>query len=60
VIRWLQTPEGEEWSHQRISSELAVHDDDSGVFADVIPDSRGKWARTRWPEPDSDYDLGSE
>jgi hypothetical protein len=60
VIRWLRTPEGEQWSEHRISSELAVHADDSGVFADVIPDSLGEWARTAWPEPLSDYDLGSE
>jgi hypothetical protein len=55
VIAWLRTPEGEQWSQRRISSDLEHWGD--GVFGDVIPDAWGRHARTTWPEPGV-YDLG--
>jgi hypothetical protein len=49
IIAWLRTPEGEQWSDQRLRSGLAYWGD--GAFGDVIPDSWGESAAARWPEP---------
>ena len=56
VAAWLRSPAGEQWSEERIS-ELECHVWDSGVFADVIPDSYGKFAAASWPEPLKHDDL---
>lgn len=59
VIRWLRTPAGEYWSRCRIgwTGRIARHAEESGAFADVIPDSAGRYARARWPDPYKDSDL---
>jgi hypothetical protein len=53
VIIWLRTPAGEWWSGERIAGPIESHEDDSGVFADLIPadyDYEGR-AAACWPDP---------
>jgi hypothetical protein len=59
VVAWLKTPDGELWSRRRIGQRMARHDDDSGVFADVIPDIHGGGgARSAcWPVPYAIWDI---
>jgi hypothetical protein len=62
VVRWLRSPQGERWSQNRIgfSGRITRHGHESGVFAEIIPDRAGRFARTRWPDPFSAWDLGYE
>lgn len=49
VVTWLRSPEGVEWS-SRQHRRPWVHEDDSGMFADVTEDgSMDSYAS--WPDP---------
>lgn len=67
AIAWLRTPEGEQWSEQRLSDAadmagepfvtLARHEADDGVFATVMDEGDFAGSAARWPVPFPCYDL---
>lgn len=70
VVAWLRSPEGEQWSEQRMRHAgavagsmhmLARHEEDDGVFATVTCDgSVGSYADWPDPNPPADLDLIDE
>jgi len=61
VIEYLASPAGRKWSRRRIRDRLERQRDNSGVFADVIPEETGDpFKAARWPEPFHHWDLGND
>jgi hypothetical protein len=56
VAAWLRSRDGQNWSSRR-NSVPEHHWDDSGVFADVLPDGAESWPLARWPRPFSNWSL---